>query len=347
MKKLSSVVFALCLAVVANAQFSFSLNNGLIGNQPFFSGVAIGVADMNHDGRDDLVHLKDGTTLQVEYQNAANEPFTSTEIGEMSQQSAWSICIGDVDNNGFPDVMTGGSYDGVHLARANADGSAYTIETSNVNEIFVQGSNFADIDNDGWLDYFACHDDGPSKTWHNDGAGHLTETTTMMNLAIFPPVGGGQDDNNSGNYGTVWTDFDNDGDWDLYIAKCRQGVNDPNDVRRINQLWVNNGDGTYTENAAAYGLKFGSQSWTADFGDVDNDGDLDCFITNHDVPAMLLENDGTGHFTDISTAAGINVIQGQPLQGIFRDFDNDGFIDIIVAAPSTFMKNNGGIAPPF
>ncbi len=148
---------------------------------------------------------------------------------------------------------------------------------------------------------------------------------------------------NSGNYGSVWTDFDNDGDLDLYIAKCRQGVGDPTDPRRINALFVNDGNNNYTEDAATYGLKIGWQSWTADFQDIDNDGDFDAFITNHDHVSQILENDGNGYFKDISEGSGI-VINGLPIQGVMRDFDNDGFVDILVAggngAQSLFLNNH-------
>jgi ASPIC and UnbV/FG-GAP-like repeat/Secretion system C-terminal sorting domain len=320
------------------AQTSFSQSQNFIGNQTFHSGVAIGVVDMNGDGRDDLVHLKDGTMLQIEYQNGPNEPFSSFEVGEMSTQSAWALAIGDIDNNGFPDVMTGGSYDGVHIARANADGTAYTIETFAENELFMQAANFCDINGDGWLDLFACHDDGPSRIWGNDGTGQLVPHDDWMPLVLQ----GGVDENDSGNYGMCWTDIDNDGDWDMYIAKCRQGVNSPSDPRRINILYINNGDGTYTEDGVSRGLAIGAQSWTADFGDIDNDGDMDVFITNHDVKSQILENDGTGHFTDISVASGVSAVPGLPIQGILRDFDNDGFLDIITAGDDeSFLHNNG------
>jgi ASPIC and UnbV. len=171
----------------------------------------------------------------------------------------------------------------------------------------------------------------------------------MIPLATVPAS------DNSGNYGTVWSDVDNDGDLDLYIAKCRQNVNDPADPRRINQLFLNNGNNKYTQDVAnSAGLRIGWQSWTADFGDIDNDGDFDCFITNHDASSQLLENDGFGHFTDITAASGLfNQVPGLPLQGVFRDFDNDGFVDILVAGTlHRLFRNNGNktfslIANPF
>ncbi len=323
-------------------QISFVNKNDLLGGKSFHSGVGLAVSDMNGDGRDDIIRLDQGRVLFIQYQGQSGQTFDQKEVGEMAADPVWAMLVGDIDNNGFSDVLAGGRYDGTHCARASADGLSYAITTQDIDQLFTQATNLADINGDGWVDYFACHDDGPSQVWKNDGTGSLVLTTDeLMDLAIHPGSTQG-DDNNSGNYGSVWTDFDNDGDLDLYIAKCRQGVNSPSDVRRINQLWVNNGSNVYEEKAAEYGLNSGAQSWTADFGDIDNDGDMDCFLTNHDVKSMLLENDGTGHFSDISASSGIETIDGEPIQGVFRDFDNDGFVDILVAGSLEYLfKNNG------
>ena len=93
-----------------------------------------------------------------------------------------------------------------------------------------------DMNNDGWLDVFGCHDNAAPRTWLNNGSGSLTYNA-WINYATSPSS------DMSGNYGSTWTDFDNDGDIDFYITKCRQGVNDPNDPRRWNRLFVNNGSG--------------------------------------------------------------------------------------------------------
>ncbi|MCB0703666.1 MAG: VCBS repeat-containing protein [Saprospiraceae bacterium] len=329
-----TVAIALLLPAGLFAQISFSNSNALLNETDFHSGVAIAVTDMNGDGYDDIIHLDNGRELSIEYQQVDGS-FITLYVGSMSNQSQWSMCVADVDNNGFCDVITGGSYDNVKIARASADGSSYEISNLLGANLFLQGSNLADINNDGWLDVFACHDDAESMIWGNDGTGELVLSNDWIDMATVPAS------DNSGNYGSIWTDFDNDGDLDLYIAKCRQGVNNSADPRRINALFVNDGNGNYTEKAEDYGLKIGAQSWTADFNDIDNDGDLDVFITNHDVPSMLLENDGTGHFTDITVGAGIN-ISGTPIQGIMRDFDNDGFVDILVAGGTHNLFHNNG-----
>ncbi|MCB9273749.1 MAG: VCBS repeat-containing protein [Lewinellaceae bacterium] len=336
MSKLYAIIcFLLALPLLSAGQASFTNANERLTNPNFHSGVAIAVLDMNGDGLDDIVRLSQGRELQIEYQQLGNAQFLNYTFGQVSAQSQWSMCAADVDNDGYNDVVTGGRYDGVKLVHATQNGTAFEMSTLPGAGMFVQGSNLADINNDGYIDYFACHDDGESRIWANDSTGHFVAADDWIDMATVPAS------DNSGNYGSIWTDFDNDGDTDLYIAKCRQGVNNPSDPRRINALFVNDGTGHFTEMADSFNLKIGAQSWTADFQDIDNDGDYDCFITNHDVPSMLLENDGAGHFTDITSASGV-VVQGLPLQGVMRDFDNDGWVDILVAGTRhQFFHNNG------
>ncbi len=314
------------------AQFSFTNNTALLDMQNFHSGVAIGVVDVNKDGLDDIVRLQEGQTLYVEFQQI-NGSFTSQMIAPVSGSSEWTLCAGDVDNNGVVDFFTGGAYNEIKLLTSNTDGSSYALSNLEGDNLFAQGSNFVDINNDGWLDIFICHDDAESRIWANDGTGNFVSADDWIDMS--KP---GSD--NSGNYGSVWTDFDNDGDVDLYIAKCRQGVNDSTDPRRINVLYVNDGNGNFTEEAEARGIAIGAQSWTADFADIDNDGDFDLFVTNHDTESQLFRNDN-GYFTDISSGSGINV-GSFPIQALMEDFDNDGYVDLLVAGSDEQIFHNNG-----
>ncbi len=334
MKKNYPFALLLFWGQLLTAQVSFTNSNYLIPDFSAHSGVAMAVLDMNGDGLDDIAHLDQGKYLVIEYQQQDGS-FVSMPVVQVSSNSEWSMCAADVDNNGHADVLTGGHYNGIKVVKFSEDGSSFEMITLPGADIFAQCSNLADINNDGWLDAFVCHDDAESRIWGNDGSGNFTESDDWIDMTTLPPS------DNSGNYGSVWTDFDGDGDLDLYIAKCRQGVSDPNDPRRINALFVNDGNGNYFEAANIYGLKIGAQSWTADFADIDNDGDFDCFITNHDVPNMLLENDGTGYFTDITAGSGLTPTSF-PIQGVMRDFNNDGYVDILVAGGSDHLFLNNG-----
>ncbi len=333
------IVFCFFISTNLNAQIQFTNQNALLNYPDFHSSVAIVVADVNNDKLDDIVHLSQGQYLVFEYQNPGGMFITDSIMNvDAENQRQWAMCVGDVDNNGYNDVMCG-DYNNSKLIKANSDGTVYTNAVIPGSEFFAQGSNFVDINNDGHIDAFVCNDDGESGIFSNDGTGILSAANDWIDMS----VGGSSGEPASGNYGSLWTDFDNDGDLDLYIAKCRQGVGDPTDARRINTLWVNDGNNNFTEDAETYGLKIGWQSWTSDFQDIDNDGDLDVFITNHDHASQLLENDGNGFFKDITENSGITD-GGLPVQGVMRDFDNDGFVDLLIAGGSgaeSLYLNNG------
>ncbi len=303
-----------------------------------FSGVAIAVSDMNADGKDDIIRFNQGSELNIQYQNGPGQMFTYDNFGDVSSNNPWGVCIADYDKNGFNDIQSGGYYDGVTVTvNNNLSYSQFVVPDS---DVFMQGNNFADINNDGWIDMFACHDDAESKAFVNNQDGTYSYDPQLISTETNPTS------DNSGNYASMWTDYDNDGDLDLYISKCRLGVNDPTDPRRINMLWQNDGNNNYTEVAAAANLKITAQSWLSDFGDIDNDGDLDALVINHYDPSKLMRNNNDGTFTDITLNSGIDQTldgnEGLGIQALFRDFNNDGYVDIIYTGASHFMFYNNG-----
>ncbi|MEM9079369.1 MAG: carbohydrate-binding protein [Verrucomicrobiota bacterium] len=302
---------------------SFSDQSSLLPNPSTYSGVAMGVADMNQDGYDDIVRILNARNLHIDYQQPDGSNFTTRSLGTVSNQGQWGLAIGDADNNGFPDLISGGYYDGLHYYQANNNATAYSKTTINNPTIFAQAITFADINQDGWLDVFACHDDAESLKLRNDRSGNLISDLSMMDTRTTQPS------DNSGNYGAVWTDYDSDGDLDLYVSKCRIGASSSSDPRRINQLFENDGNGNYYEVADQAGLADGEQSWVADFADFDNDGDLDCFIGNHTGSSRLMRNNGNRTFTEVTGESGISVTW-KVIQSVFRDFNNDGWIDLFL-----------------
>ena len=315
---------------------TFTDRTSLLPNPNFHSGVAMGVADMNGDGLDDIVRLNEASDLSIEYQEATGAAFSNLSYGDIGSGSEWSLCISDVDRNGFNDLVVGGFYNDLKLLKASASGDSYTQSNLPNSDIFLQGSNFVDINNDGWIDVFACHDDAESHNYRNLGDGNFVFDNSLIDTSL--PSG------NSGNYASIWTDYDNDGDLDMYLSKCRQGVSSPNDPRRINLLFQNDGDNNFSEVGAAAGLRFGDQTWATDFADYDNDGDMDCFLLNHYTSSRLMENNGDGTFTDVTASSGMTAddLNLFGIQAIFRDFDNDGFVDLLVSgSEQRLFRNNG------
>ncbi len=333
---LMPLFFIVSLITAANGQVQFANRNDLLAEKDQHSAVPVGIADMNGDGLDDIVTLNGGTDLFIQYQTPdPSRPFIRYSVPRFIDNGEQNdICIADYNNDGANDILAVGSYDRVKVLYSIPYTYTFNLTHIVVTPFFSQGASAGDFNHDGWVDVVLLNDNGLNYTLMNDGAGNLIKQD-LFDFVTVPAS------DNSGNYGSVYTDFDMDGDVDFYIAKCRQGVNNPADPRRINALFVNDGSGNYTQNAATYGLANGRQTWTADFGDMDNDGDLDCFMTQHDVISELYENINNDTFINITPSSGLN-IGGVPLQGMFRDFDNDGFQDILVSGDRVDYYHNNG-----
>jgi PKD repeat protein len=340
MRRILLILLSLWSLGQLSAQFSFSNRTSLLSDPTVRSGAAMAVADMNGDGLDDIIRLHLTTTLKIDYQTTPNSNFVGFTYGTLAG-TQWSICIADVDRNGYNDIFTGGYHNGLKFLRANSSGSNYSLTTLSIPSIFLQGSNFVDINNDGHVDVFACNDDGISVAFRNNGSGGFMADTSLIYPQSTVPS------NNSGNYGSVWIDYNNDRSLDLYISKCRFGVNDPLDGRRLNLLFQNDGNNKFTDVAEAAGLRPLAQSWATDFADIDNDGDLDAFIIVHDGPCLLYLNNGFGGFTEITAQSGISdalAAAGPGIQARFADFDNDGWVDLLFTSQGSahcLFRNNG------
>ena len=322
MKQNATLVACALLAPALSFGQTYTLSTGILSDQSAHSGGCVGIADMDGDGYDDLILLDQSKHLYIDYQGSDGS-FTSYDMGQASSAQQWGMAAGDVDNDGHKDFFSGGSNDGVHFLRISGRGQAASWASLNNGSMFMQCANMADIDNNGWLDAFGCHDNGAPRIWLNDGAGNLSYNN-YVDFSTTPSS------DMSGNYGSVFIDFDNDGDLDFFIAHCRQGVNNSADPRRWNRLFVNDGTNHYTDQALTFGVQNREQSWTTDFGDVDNDGDLDMVVTNHSTTMQFFVNDGTGHYTDATVGSGL-ALTAAFLQSKFEDLDNDGFLDLITA----------------
>lgn len=318
-------VLGLSLTFSAFGQITFTNSNSLLQS---ISGSSIRdcAVDMNGDNLDDIVRVTNAG-IYVDYQQndgTYNGVFYQMNIQNMPN---WSICAADIDANGYTDLLFGNGTR-VSFVMANDDGTGF-VEDARPEYIFSQRSTFADIDNDGFIDAFVCHDVALSHPYRNDGNGYLVlDQTLIQTLAEV------------GNYSAIWVDYNNDGHTDLYISKCSGGA-PAGSPRRINLLYHNNGDGTFSEVGEQANLDDDDQSWTTVFEDFDNDGFFDAFIVNHAWSNRMMHNNGDGTFTDIIGGTGLpaNDLGAWNCDG--HDFDNNGYVDILCQFSNELWLNNG------
>ncbi|MBL7744083.1 MAG: VCBS repeat-containing protein [Chitinophagaceae bacterium] len=205
-----------------------------------------------------------------------------------------------------------------------------------------------DINNDGLPDiYFTANDRGQNKLYLNKGNFEFEDITDKAGVA-------GSSDWCSG---VTMADVNSDGRLDIYVSVVSGVFN----LKGENELFINNGDGTFTNKAKEYGLNFHGLSTQAAFFDFDKDGDLDCYLLRHSkrphenitdtsnrskydslAGDMLLKNErvnGQVKFTDVSKQAGIyQSLLGYGLGLAVADFNNDGWEDVYVG--NDFHEND-------
>ena len=298
------------------------------------SGTLRGAVDMNGDHLDDVVAIQN-TSVNLAVQTQLGLAATSLPTVLSDNTPSWSMAAGDVDGNGWNDLVYGGGSGACIMFRSD-DGLTFDQQFSDEDFesgffLFSQRSNMVDINNDGMLDVFVCHDVQANTYFINQGDAGSMEFIQ----------GGLGDIDGGGNYGSIWTDFDNDGDIDMFIAKCRGS----SELISINEMHRNNGDGTYTEVGEEIGLADPIQTWSSAWGDFDNDGDMDVFVGASSFQFgghKLMMNMGDGTFEDATVGTNLELIEDDitSIEWTTHDFDNDGYLDIMGGGGYIF-RNNG------
>jgi len=255
--------------------------------------------------------------------------------------------VADWNNDGWDDVAIGGNF-----FQNNGDGT-FTNKTAQFG-ISAGGTAWGDFNNDGWIDVFAALSWGNDKLWKNNGDGTFTDVTAASTIVNTYPT-----------MTPVWLDYNNDGLLDLFIANNRAEQNGQ-ETYFPDQLWKNNGDGSFENATITAGVAAAEPSpyydcYGASACDYNNDGWMDIFVANYRLaPDLLYRNNKNGTFTEVGRQTGV---RGEPTAAAgyyghgmgcnWGDFNNDGYIDLAVgnlghpdwrgmySNPSLIYENSG------
>ena len=262
-------------------------------------------------------------------------PDVAAQAGVDTLGHAGGVILEDFDGDGFLDLMisSSGPLDQLRFFHNNADGTLTdrTAEAGLLGEVGGLNIVLTDYNNDGhpdvlvlrggWMHKFGNY---PMSLLRNNGNGTFDDVTEEAGLLSMHPTGA-----------AAWADYDNNGWLDLFV-----GVESTPDNPHVSQLFHNNGDGTFTEVAQPNGLADLGWAKGVAWGDFNNDGRPDLYISVLHGPNHLFRNDGPRdpqhprpdqwRFTDVTAQARVS----EPIDSFptwFFDYDNDGWPDIFVA----------------
>ena len=273
--------------------------------------------DYDGDGDDDL-YVCNGSKFEDRpnfvYENNGDGSFTRIVTGTITEEnkrnfgSSWA----DYDNDGDLDLFVTNYYGGFNVLFAN-DGNGNFSKIIG-RKLVPPGSrstacSWVDYDNDGLLDLFATGSYG-AFLLHNVGDGTLLQVTSSEIVV---------DDEES--LGCGWSDYDNDGDVDLFVVN--RGVCDA--------FYRNEGSGIFTRITSGSIVNTPIFSSGCSWGDYDNDGNMDVFITLAHDNNLLYRNNGLGAFTEITAGKIVKKSLASSSGSCWGDFNNDGNLDLFVA----------------
>ncbi|MHC4711025.1 MAG: FG-GAP repeat domain-containing protein, partial [Planctomycetota bacterium] len=311
-------------------------------------GLNIVGADYDNDGDEDVLILRGAWLFddgQIRNSLLRNDGGTFTDVtrtvglaepARPTQAAAW----GDFDNDGDLDLYVGnesrprhhpqGDYPGQLFL--NAGGGSFTdvaLQAGVTNDRYCKGVAAGDYDNDGDLDLYLSNV-GPNRLYRNEGDGTFSDVAAAAGVT----------EPEWRSFACWFFDYDNDGRLDLFVVAYQASIADlaaealdlPHQAA-YPRLYRNRGNGTFEDVTEAAGLRRVLLPMGANFGDLDNDGWLDMYLSTGDpdyqslMPNIMLRNDAGRRFQDVTTSGGFGHLQKG--HGVaFADLDRDGDQDI-------------------
>lgn len=317
---------------------------GLVNNRVAGIEMSAGIAwgDYDNDGWIDL-YVTDPLAKNTLYRNQGDGTFAVSDLNQqVALPNAYSqgATFADFDNDGWKDLLVV-NWGQENLYR-NQNGQGFVDVTQRAglhDDRNSKSASWGDYDNDGFLDLYianwSCYpkcgrqlEGEADHLYHNNGDGTFTEVTDLLGGGV---TGAG--------FIASFTDYDNDGDLDIYL------VNDEFINPVGNKLWRNDGPGCagwcFTQvakeanaNAKVFGMGLAA-------GDYDNDSDVDYYYSNVG-PMELLQNQGDGTFVEVAGSSGVQFPNGIGWGAVFLDYNNDGWRDLYLAIADTANHEDVG-----
>lgn len=307
--------------------------------------------DYDNDGDNDIMLSATEGNFYL-YQNDGNFNFTDITVASgliNGLSDNYGLSFGDYNNDGNLDLYVSrykfyglaNNYDDINLLYRNNGNGTFTNVTNtasvgdSVKPSFI-GCWF-DYDKDGFQDLYVINDRTPygNSLYHNNGNETFTNESVASGAYLF-----GED-----NMSITVADFDRDSDLDIFLSN--------NGPVKIAKLLVNNGNGTFTEQAQQYGVALDEVGWGSTWIDYDNNGFQDLYVSTSVIGNSILPDvrsyfyvsnnaqsfaDSPQLFTGNQIAASFAVAKG--------DLNNDGFADMVVSnarGDNAFLWQNDGI----
>jgi len=356
--------------VTSASGLDFRHDNGAAGDlqPPEIMGGGVAVADVDGDGRLDVIVVQGGPVVDTSvgpaasvYLNDGGRPPRFEVAGVAGDGHGQGIATGDYDNDGRVDLYLTAFGRNRLLRNVGAGRFEDVTAAAGVgDERWSVPAVFFDFDADGWLDLWignyldftperarvcraaigavdycapGVYDGVADRLFRNRADGTFEDVTDTSGIGtVARPA-----------LGAISADLDGDGLIDLYVA---------NDGAR-NQQWMNRGNGTFVDEALLRGTALNTDGAAeagmgVDAGDFDGDGDLDLFLTHLiGETNTLYVNDGSGMFHDGTIGAGLGA-PSRTMTGFgtrFVDVDGDGWLDLVVGNGSVGMLADLGSDP--
>jgi enediyne biosynthesis protein E4 len=296
------------------------------------------IFDFSGDGIEDVYRVEcgDGNHFDVSYTLNEDSPNRSVywidsaldagvmgpiRLNNTKPNYDSGVTCADIDNDGDQDIFVT-SLTGENILFKQVENLKFKEFSRKLNiksnSNRSQSGIWGDVNNDGYIDLLISNSLNQNELYLNNGSGYFIDISKEAGLSNF-----------KGGKGSCFGDIDNDGDLDLFIPRPKNG----NKLFRNDTGQIGNGAPIFTDITKICGIVWSDSISSTEcglFDDMDNDGDLDLFLAVSTGSNTLYENDGTGHFTNITEQAGLSDHFLSQL-AVTLDADNDGDLDIFVA----------------